>query len=116
MVWVDLLDSVGGLKTLLGGYFGHFSPISCLNVSHHIVYSTKPEGAAFLKLTLGSFCCFSHLPNSPIPQFPNSPIPHFPSSPLPHFPTSPSPHFPTSPLPSPHHPITPAPALLRKPF
>ncbi|BAG04969.1 unknown protein [Microcystis aeruginosa NIES-843] len=37
MVWVDLLDSVGGLKTLLGGYFGHFSPISCLNVSHLIV-------------------------------------------------------------------------------
>ncbi len=23
---VDLLDSVGGLKTLLGGYFGHLAP------------------------------------------------------------------------------------------
>ncbi|BAG03159.1 unknown protein [Microcystis aeruginosa NIES-843] len=38
MVWVDLLDSVGGLKTLLGGYFGHFSPISCLNVSHSYIH------------------------------------------------------------------------------
>ena len=34
MVRVDLLDSVRGLKTLLGGYFRYFNLISCLNVSH----------------------------------------------------------------------------------
>ncbi|BBH41446.1 hypothetical protein myaer102_40590 [Microcystis viridis NIES-102] len=55
MVWVDLLDSVGGLKTLLGGYFGHFSPISCLNVSHHIAYSMDALIPGFY-IWLGSFC------------------------------------------------------------
>ena len=37
MVRVDLLDSVRGLKTLLGGYFKYFNLISCLNVSHKFV-------------------------------------------------------------------------------
>ena len=37
MVRVDLLDSVRGLKTLLGGYFRYFNLISCLNVSHKSV-------------------------------------------------------------------------------
>jgi hypothetical protein len=37
LVRVDLLDSVRGLKTLLGGYFRYFNLISCLNVSHKSV-------------------------------------------------------------------------------
>jgi hypothetical protein len=44
LVGVDLLDSVKGLKTLLGGYFGHFSLVSCLNVSHVTLYYTDGKG------------------------------------------------------------------------